>query len=97
MRYRRRYWNGGLRRDPQASREEGLDENGEAPPPYMPKDDRATDERENGQSVQGQGRPGEPAIPMQTLSREHAGLKPPDYEQTVQPTGTDASGSRPAH
>lgn len=101
MRYRRRYWNNNGFRTAQASREEGLDENGEAPPPYMPKDDQATDNngasQAGGPNTQGQARPGEPAIPMQALSREQAGLKPPDYEQTVQPNGSGASGSRPAN
>jgi hypothetical protein len=38
--------------------------------------------------------PGEPSIPMQTLSRDQAGLKPPGYEQSVQPASNEASGSR---
>jgi hypothetical protein len=38
--------------------------------------------------------PGEPSIPMQTLSRDQAGLKPPGYEQSVQPVSNEASGSR---
>lgn len=100
MRYRRRYWNTGLRNE-QPSREEGLNENGEAPPPYMPKEDE--DMGNNGHNVNGQRAhaegtpvPGEPSIPMQTLSREQAGLKPPGYEQSVQPASNGASGSRMA-
>lgn len=64
-----------------AAREEGLNELGEAPPAYMPPKTREEEERER-QAAQGR----EPAMPMQTLSREDAGLKPPDYAETsVQP------------
>jgi len=84
---RRRYWQGRWRSG-EVSREEGLNEEGEAPPPYMPKQDereRSEDgnaaevehDREEAQSTQ------EPAIPLQTLSREQAGLKPPDYDTHV--------------
>jgi hypothetical protein len=98
MRYRRHYWNTNSRNE-QASREEGLNENGEAPPPYMPKEDEETGNtvsQANGQRAQGERTPvpGEPSIPMQTLSRDQAGLKPPGYEQSVQPVSNDASGSR---
>jgi len=98
MRYRRRYWNTNFRNE-QPSREEGLNENGEAPPPYMPKEDEEmgnTGPHTNGQRPQGGPTPilGEPSIPMQTLSRDQAGLKPPGYEQSVQPVGNEASGSR---
>lgn len=95
VRYRRRYWNTNFRND-QPSREEGLNENGEAPPPYMPKDDEETGNHQmhvNGQPAP-EVRPGGPAIPMQTLSRDQAGLKPPGYEQSVQPTDNGPSGSR---
>jgi len=53
--------------------EEGLNEFGEAPPAYAPKtsEERAR-EQEHG-----------PAVPLQTLSREHAGLKPPDYAEAA--------------
>ena len=69
-RARRRYWQGSRWRstDETERRDEGLNENGEAPPPYMPK---GRDE-EQGEGV---------AVPMQTLSREQAGLKPPGYEE----------------
>ena len=100
MRYRQRYWNTGFRNE-QPSREEGLNENGEAPPPYMPKEDEDTSN--NGPNVNGQRAdadvipvPVEPSIPMQTLSRDQAGLKPPGYEQSVQPASNGASGSRMA-
>jgi hypothetical protein len=97
-RHRHRYWNT-QHRNEQASREEGLNEDGEAPPPYMPKDDEETGNagrQVNGQLAHGGNTPvpGEPAIPMQTLSRDHAGLKPPGYEQSVQPVGDEPSGSR---
>jgi hypothetical protein len=50
--------------------EEGLNEHGEAPPPYIPKN-----------ALDGAPDAAGPAIPLQTLRREDAGLaKPPDYE-----------------
>jgi hypothetical protein len=56
------------------SREEGLNEQGEAPPPYIPKPAEEREQRENSGA-------GVPAVPLQTISREHAGLKPPDYSE----------------
>jgi hypothetical protein len=87
VRYRRRYWNTNAR-NAEVSREEGLNEHGEAPPPYVPKDDENTGS--TGPQAGGYFGPGpaEPAIPMQTLSRDQAGLKPPGYEQSVQPSGS---------
>ena len=73
-RTRGRYWRAGWR-SAEGSREEGLNEHGEAPPPYIPKMQSAEEQ---------QGGPGEadgPAIPLQALSREDAGLKPPDYTE----------------
>jgi hypothetical protein len=98
VRYRHRYWNTNHRNE-QTSREEGLNENGEAPPPYMPKEDEEmgnTGSQTNGQCAHGEDRQvhGEPSIPMQTLSRNQAGLKPPGYEQSVQPVGNEPSSSR---
>ena len=92
VRYRRRYWNTNFR-NAGVSREEGLNEHGEAPPPYVPKDDENTGTggpQAGAYHEQGQARPAEPAIPMQTLSRDQAGLgqKPPGYEQAVQPSGS---------
>jgi len=91
VRYRRRYWNTNVR-NAEVSREEGLNEHGEAPPPYVPKDDENTGgaggPTAGGYFGQGPARPAEPAIPMQTLSRDQAGLKPPGYEQSVQPSGS---------
>jgi hypothetical protein len=90
VRYRRRYWNTNFR-NTEVTREEGLNEHGEAPPPYVPKDDENTSSagpQAGGYFGQGPARPAEPAIPMQTLSRDQAGLKPPGYEQSVQPSGS---------
>ena len=57
------------------SREDGLNERGEAPPPYIPK----TPEEEAAEN----GAHSQPAIPLRTLSRELAGMKPPDYSETT--------------
>ncbi|RMY74415.1 hypothetical protein D0862_14117 [Hortaea werneckii] len=79
------------------SREEGLNEFGEAPPAYAPPKTREEED-------QGTGNYGGPAVPMQTLSREDAGLKPPDYTQaTTQSVEESArlswpsSSARPNH
>ncbi|KAK4540389.1 hypothetical protein LTR36_009246 [Oleoguttula mirabilis] len=64
-----------------AAREEGLNELGEAPPAYMPPKTREEEARER-EAAQRQ----ELAVPMQTLSREDAGLKPPEYaEASIHP------------
>lgn len=57
--------------------EEGLNEAGEAPPPYVPS--LATDEESRNESTQNLL-----AAPSPTLSRSEAGLKPPEY--TPRPT-----------
>jgi len=93
LRSRRRYWQG-RRYSAEVSREEGLNENGEAPPPYMPK---TADE----EARMGEDREDGPAVPMQTLAREDAGLKPPDYSEgqaqsaagTAGRSSTDAGSS----
>ncbi|KAF2169969.1 hypothetical protein M409DRAFT_19584 [Zasmidium cellare ATCC 36951] len=88
IRARRRYWQGRWR-SADHSREEGLNEFGEAPPPYVPK----SSEGEPGQQNVTNG----PAVPLQTLSREQAGLKPPDYtEAHVQAVPAD-TGSSPTN
>lgn len=95
-RYRRQYWNTNFR-NAEVTREEGLNEHGDAPPPYMPKEDEnigSDGPQANGQLGHGQGGSSDPAIPLQTLSRDQAGLKPPGYEQIVQPVGSQPSGSR---
>ncbi|CZT22213.1 uncharacterized protein RCC_08082 [Ramularia collo-cygni] len=55
-------------------REEGLDANGEAPPPYAPP--QTTNEGTNNTASRNQL-----TIPSQTLSRLEAGLKPPEYAE----------------
>lgn len=88
IRARRRYWQGRWR-SAEHSREEGLNEFGEAPPPYVPK----SREEEGGQQ-NGNGANELPAVPMQALSREQAGLKPPDYAETqAQPVSEDTTTS----
>jgi hypothetical protein len=59
----------GHRRSNEYTREEGLNEHGEAPPPYVPPERR--DDREEVM----------PAVPLRTLSRGQAGLKPPEYRE----------------
>lgn len=86
LRSGRRYWQGRWR-PAEVSREEGLNEEGEAPPPYMPK---TPDE----EARAGESGAGGPAVPLQTLSREDAGLKPPDYSEAhVHPAEVAARGS----
>ncbi|EME83340.1 uncharacterized protein MYCFIDRAFT_81781 [Pseudocercospora fijiensis CIRAD86] len=69
-RARRRYWQGRWR-STDVGHEEGLNEHGEAPPPYMPK---PRDEENAAQAPTNA-----PAVPLRTLSRDQAGLKPPGY------------------
>lgn len=87
----RRRWVNGHWGDAAESREEGLNEAGEAPPPYMPKRETEAAMEEGGDA--------EPAIPLRVLSREDAALKPPDYTEmsvtTIDtPSRTTSSGSR---
>lgn len=70
--WQRRYLQGRWRSQEDVGREEGLNELGEAPPAYAPPKTREEEQRE---AVAQE----EPALPMQTLSREDTGLKPPDY------------------
>lgn len=58
--------------------EEGLNEVGEAPPPYKPDEDEQTN--------------GGPAVPPPAHTREEAGLKPPDYDE-VHVTPVQGRGS----
>lgn len=97
----RRYWQGRWG-SAHASREEGLNEHGEAPPPYVPKRPSQEVRREgaDGNGSGGQAADGGPAVPLQTLSREHAGLKPPDYEDDMmrprqQPGNGGSSSQQP--
>jgi len=88
---RRHQWHGRWR-SAEVSREEGLNEYGEAPPVYVPK--TSSEPHRDGQ---GNGL----AVPLQTLSRGDAGLKPPDYsevhttESAGQGCNSTASGSSP--
>ncbi|KAI9881619.1 MAG: hypothetical protein M1830_000183 [Pleopsidium flavum] len=78
----RRWGTGGWRGGGGPRGEEGLDERGEAPPPYVPPEPRPThdglvgvDERvDGGHSTAGL------SIPLRTLSRDER--KPPDYRET---------------
>ena len=72
-----RYWRERWRSNEDMTRDEGLNEHGEAPPPYVPK--RRSEEQQHQQDG---ARDAGPEIPMQALSREQAGLKPPEYEET---------------
>ena len=67
-----RRWAGGRWRGGGRDEIEGLDERGEAPPPYMPK----VPER----AVIGNG--GEHGIPLRGLGEQR---KPPDYQETATP------------
>ncbi|KAF1354782.1 hypothetical protein BDV97DRAFT_343958 [Delphinella strobiligena] len=72
--------------------DEGLDESGEAPPPYKPRDEEeavpvavgATEGAETRSAeIQHTDTEGSISIPLRTLDREHVGLKPPDYSEAV--------------
>lgn len=72
----RRWLYGNWRTDhvAQLRREEGLDESGNAPPPYQP----------GAVGSAGRGDLHAPvAIPLRTFSRTHLGTKPPDYVPTI--------------
>ncbi|KAM3425119.1 hypothetical protein BST61_g7082 [Cercospora zeina] len=99
-RARRRYWQGRWRSTDVTHREEGLDEHGEAPPPYMPKE---TQDEEQGLPMRNHNDNNHLAVPLQTLSREQAGLKPPEYDYAVtehharpNATGSTSSSQQPA-
>jgi len=87
----RRWGQGGWGSGNGQRREEGLDERGEAPPPYMPEEPRPAHVRSRSrgnhdvQDVDNDRADGDnPAvglsIPLHTLSRDER--KPPDYEET---------------
>lgn len=76
--------------------EEGLDERGEAPPPYKPdadesegvvaRADDATEERTAAGTTLATGSEASgqrTSIPLRTLAREDVGRKPPDYSEAV--------------
>lgn len=56
--------------------DEGLDEQGEAPPPYKPSGDE-------GEGEGGVGNADVIAVPLRTLAREEVGRKPPEYSEAV--------------
>lgn len=82
----RRGAGGGGRRN---GEDEGLNERGEAPPPYKASGEGETvvaraEEGRGGEGRGGQGLDGAGvAIPLRTLGREQVGLKPPDYSEAV--------------
>lgn len=99
---RRHYWTGRWGSQ-NVSREEGLNEHGEAPPPYMPKSSVHDPQRDG--AIGGQAASAGPAVPMQTLSRDDAGMRPPEYDETdghddmmrpARPQGPGASASQQA-
>jgi hypothetical protein len=78
------YWEGRWR-GTDTGREEGFNEHGEAPPPYIPK----------GRPQDAHGGVSEPAVPLQTLSRDGARLRPPpDYSEYRSQHPDVASSSR---
>lgn len=66
---------------PDHVREEGLDEHGEAPPPYETRQLGETSRVVNDEEMGSQTTRSEPAVPSRTLSRHEAGLKPPEYTE----------------
>jgi|SRR5579871_4327551 len=79
---------------PLTAREEGLNELGEAPPPYI-KDTQSREQRLSIGNASAAELPTEPAIPLRTLSRdERDRLKPPDYESSIRDSLT-GDWSRP--
>jgi hypothetical protein len=71
-----------------ARREEGLNEDGEAPPPYKLRADATSDDAGGQPARMPSDRSRDPAtglaIPLRTLSRgRHSTMKPPDYQETV--------------
>jgi hypothetical protein len=82
----RRWMHGNIRTDPATqNRNEGLNELGEAPPPYK--------------APETAGPPGEgPQIPLRTLSRSSANMpvKPPDYGEVLRASRTVEDDNRPS-
>lgn len=95
---------GGLRRqhERQQSREEGLNELGEAPPPYKARDSVVSGEdvattgqrRDTQNGVGDPSQQREPTIPLRTLGRDgRVAGKPPDYHETVREVSHDEAES----
>ena len=78
------------------AREEGLNELGEAPPPYI-KETQIRERRASVGNASAAELLAEPAIPLRTLSRdERHRLKPPDYESSIRDSLTPSNDrSRP--
>ncbi|TKA76672.1 hypothetical protein B0A55_02607 [Friedmanniomyces simplex] len=93
----RGYWpygHGQFRSQEDAGREEGLNELGEAPPAYAPPPPKSRQDGEEMTTTTSQYGADEPAVPLQTLSREDAGLKPPDYVESSAILEDNAVGGR---
>lgn len=75
----RRWVTGRFRSSREPAPEEGLDERGQAPPPYMPSPPEAAVHPDATHTEPGAG----PAIPLQDLSGE--GQKPPNYDEHALP------------
>ncbi|KAL9103354.1 MAG: hypothetical protein Q9163_001620, partial [Psora crenata] len=75
----RRHYGGAGSRDLRPRDEEGLDERGEAPPPYLKEPDAV--------HLDGRGQDGGFEM-MNTDRRPDAEAKPPDYEERPMPSGT---------
>lgn len=80
--------------------EEGLNEAGEAPPPYKSGHEANDTLLEAGLTSREQNT--QPAIPPPTLDRQHVGLKPPDYTATVvspveSESGPSVGGATPSY
>lgn len=75
----RRWVTGRFRSSREPAPEEGLDERGQAPPPYMPSPPEAVVHPDATHTEPGAG----PAIPLQDLSGE--GQKPPNYDEHALP------------
>jgi hypothetical protein len=73
------------------AREEGLNELGEAPPPYI-KETQIRERRLSVGNASAEELLAEPAIPLRTLSRdERDRLKPPDYESSIRDSLTPSN------
>lgn len=82
----RRQWTQGRRRNPGSRIEEGLDERGEAPPPYVPGQPPPSAFAHLNNCDRGQG---------EEIALHHLGGKPPEY-QTYIDSANDLNLSRPS-
>ena len=85
----RRWMHGAWRHNQTAAfvrREEGLNEHGEAPPPYQPKSEVTVGQEDAGTA---QDSASGLTIPLRTLSRDAIeGSRPPEYEERVNREGS---------